>query len=110
MWKVEHTEALLMAAAYKGEPNFLELLLDQGADINASGCPFGNAIQGAIANDKVFVVELLLSRGAETNITEELLKNVQKNWSKLFAERLRHFDPKTGIHHSHLRRMGSCPI
>ncbi|KAF5845578.1 hypothetical protein GGP41_009390 [Bipolaris sorokiniana] len=42
------------------------MLLDEGANVNAQGGPFGNALQAASAEGRVQVVEMLL-KGANTN-------------------------------------------
>jgi ankyrin repeat protein len=43
------------------------LLLEKGADINAQGGEYGNALQAASAEGHKTVVRLLLEKGADTN-------------------------------------------
>ncbi|KAI0541034.1 hypothetical protein GGR58DRAFT_458865 [Xylaria digitata] len=54
----------LTAAAYDGTIHIVEMLLDNGADVNA---PEGYAIQAAAAQGHYDVVKELLKRGAEVN-------------------------------------------
>ena len=48
-----------------GHDQIVQLLLDQGADINADGGPFGNALCAAIYNGHDKLVQILLDRGAD---------------------------------------------
>ena len=61
----------LQTAAYSGDLGAVRFLLDWGADVNAQGGKYGNALQAAaysITLDKVDeVVRLLLDRGADVN-------------------------------------------
>ena len=45
----------------------VELLLSKGADVNAQGGEYGNALQAASDGGHEKVVELLLSKGADVN-------------------------------------------
>ena len=45
----------------------VQLLLDKGADINAQGGEYGNALQAASFNNNEKVVQLLLDKGANIN-------------------------------------------
>ena len=45
----------------------VELLLGKGADVNAQGGHYGNALQAASAGGDEKVVELLLGKGADVN-------------------------------------------
>ena len=57
-----------MQAASIGDHTFIvQLLLDQGADVNAQGGLFGGALQAASAGGREGIVRLLLDRGAEAN-------------------------------------------
>lgn len=54
-------------------PNRFELierLLDLGADINASGGSYGNALQRACRNGDIHLVKVLLDKGADVNVTD----------------------------------------
>ena len=53
----------LQAASYNGDEKLVELLLDKGADVNAQGGDYGNALYAASVGGHE-VVELLLGRGA----------------------------------------------
>jgi ankyrin repeat protein len=54
-------------AADKGYASIVELLLSQGADVNAQGGEYGNALQAALYRGKPAIVELLMSEGANIN-------------------------------------------
>ena len=45
----------------------MELLLERGADVNAQGGKFGNALQEASYRGHIGIVKLLLERGADVN-------------------------------------------
>ena len=45
----------------------VQLLLDKGAEINAQGGRFGNALQAALLRGYEMTVHLLLDKGAEIN-------------------------------------------
>jgi ankyrin repeat protein len=57
----------LQAAAFDGSIAVVELLLGQGANINAQGGMYGNALQAAAFDGSIAVVELLLGQGANIN-------------------------------------------
>jgi ankyrin repeat protein len=59
--------AFLQAASFEGHEKVVELLLDRGADVNAQGGYYGNALQAALVRGHEKVVELLLDRGANVN-------------------------------------------
>ena len=66
---------MLQAALYKGHEKVVELLLSKGADVNAQGGYFGNALQAVLYKSHEKVVELLLSRGAVLPVDIYLLIN-----------------------------------
>ncbi|XP_014551952.1 hypothetical protein COCVIDRAFT_30599 [Bipolaris victoriae FI3] len=45
----------------------VELLLDKGAEVNAQGGEYGNALQAAVAGNHTAIVELLLNNGADAS-------------------------------------------
>jgi ankyrin repeat protein len=45
----------------------VKLLLDKGADVNAQGGYYGNALQAASSDGHEAVVKLLLNKGADVN-------------------------------------------
>jgi len=45
----------------------MELLFSKGADINAQGEIYGNALQAALVEGQEKIVELFLSKGADIN-------------------------------------------
>ncbi|RDW58861.1 hypothetical protein BP6252_13337 [Coleophoma cylindrospora] len=59
----------LQAAASSGNEPVVRLLLEKGAEVNAQGGQYGNALQAAAAafGDNEAVVRLLLEKGAEVN-------------------------------------------
>ena len=57
----------LLIAAEEGHDQPIQLLLDQGADINAQGGYCGNALQAASVGGHDQVVQMLLNKGADVN-------------------------------------------
>ena len=55
------------AATSKENEVMVRLLLDRGADINAQGGYYGNALQAAASLENEVIVRLLLDRGADVN-------------------------------------------
>jgi ankyrin repeat protein len=45
----------------------VKLLLENGAEVNAKGGKYGNALQAASLKDNEAIVKLLLENGAEVN-------------------------------------------
>ncbi|KAF2675923.1 hypothetical protein K458DRAFT_437678 [Lentithecium fluviatile CBS 122367] len=56
------------AASVRGHEAVARLLLDKGADVNAQGGDFGNALQAASYGGHELVVRLLLDKGADVNV------------------------------------------
>jgi ankyrin repeat protein len=52
----------------KGYKQIVELLLVKGANVNAQGGDYGNALQAASAEGHKQIAELLLAKGAEDSI------------------------------------------
>ena len=61
------TEIMLYNAAYRGEVKALQHLLDKGAEVNARGGKYGNALQAASYGCSVEAIQLLLDNGADVN-------------------------------------------
>ena len=57
----------LQAAAYHGNIEVIQLLLDNGVNINARGGEYGYALQAAAWVGRVKVIQLLLDKGANVN-------------------------------------------
>ena len=57
----------MQAALLRGYKITVHLLLDKGAEINAQGGRFGNALQAALLRGYKITVYLLLDKGAEIN-------------------------------------------
>jgi hypothetical protein len=60
-------EGSLMYAVQHGHCAMAKLLLDKGADVNAQGGFYGNALQAASSGGYEEVVRLLLDKGADVN-------------------------------------------
>lgn len=61
----EDLDMALQDAAYGGSKAIVEKLLFEGANVNAKGMPFGNALWAAASNGHAAVVDLLLDKGAD---------------------------------------------
>ncbi|KAF2678030.1 ankyrin [Lentithecium fluviatile CBS 122367] len=61
-------EAVLYIAVEHGHQRMVKLLLDAGADVNAQGGFYGNALQAASEGGHEQVVKLLLDTGANVNV------------------------------------------
>jgi hypothetical protein len=57
----------LQAASYHGHGEIVQILIDNGADVNAQGGRHGNALYAASLNGHEKVVQMLLDNGAEVN-------------------------------------------
>ncbi|EMD88006.1 hypothetical protein COCC4DRAFT_51902 [Bipolaris maydis ATCC 48331] len=57
----------LYLAAQLGHQKTVKLLLDKGAEVNAQGGEYGNALQAAAARNHTAIVELLLNNGADAS-------------------------------------------
>ncbi|KAF7136844.1 hypothetical protein CNMCM5793_006414 [Aspergillus hiratsukae] len=60
----------LYYASFAGLRRTIELLLEKGADVNAQGGLYGNALQAACVEGHKEVVQLLLENGAEVNVQD----------------------------------------
>ncbi|KAI0569585.1 ankyrin repeat domain-containing protein [Pyrenophora tritici-repentis] len=60
-------QTFLYLAAEHGHQRMVKLLLDKGADVNAQGGSYGNALQAASEGGHEAVVKLLLDNGADVN-------------------------------------------
>ena len=66
--KVEGYEyTFLLIAAEEGHDQLIRLLLDRGAEVNAQGGLYGNALQAASRGGHEQTVQILLDRGAKIN-------------------------------------------
>jgi ankyrin repeat protein len=54
----------LLYIAAEGHKEIVKLLLNKGADINAQGRKYSNALQAALSRDYEHIVRMLLVRGA----------------------------------------------
>jgi hypothetical protein len=66
-WDHPNTDIQLVIASLFGHNTVVQLLLDRGADVNAQGGEYGNALQAASAEGHELVVKLLLNKGADVN-------------------------------------------
>jgi ankyrin repeat protein len=53
--------------SYKGHEQIVRLLVEKGADANAQGGYYGNALQAASSEGHEQVVRLLVEKGADVN-------------------------------------------
>ncbi|KAJ7818834.1 vegetative incompatibility protein HET-E-1 [Mycena olivaceomarginata] len=60
----------LTVAAYYGHQKICQLLLNKGADVNAQGGKYGNALQAAASRGHDKIVQVLLDKGADVNTQE----------------------------------------
>ncbi|KEY72966.1 hypothetical protein S7711_10190 [Stachybotrys chartarum IBT 7711] len=71
LYKQLHMEAMTRlssySASYGGRDKIVELLLDKGANVNAEGGKYGNALYAASSEGHDKIVELLLDKGANVN-------------------------------------------
>ena len=65
--KNETGESGLYLASQYGSVESAQLLLKKGADVNAQGGLYGNALQAASEGDHAEIVQLLLDKGADIN-------------------------------------------
>jgi len=61
----------LIVAALTGDAGVVELLIDKGADINATNNSHETALHVAVLNDHRDVAELILNKGANVNATSD---------------------------------------
>ena len=64
---VDITPSGLYLACASGLLQLSKLLLDSGADVNAQGGKYGNALQAAACNESLDITTLLLDSGADVN-------------------------------------------
>jgi hypothetical protein len=57
----------LHAAAVAGRESVVQLLIENGADVNAQGGQYGNALHAAVLGGHKGIVQLLLEKGADVN-------------------------------------------
>ncbi len=63
--------SVLIAACKTGDSDIVRMLIDKGADLEYKDVPFGRtALMYAVAANKVTVVDLLLSEGANVNAND----------------------------------------
>ncbi|KAJ7229573.1 ankyrin repeat-containing domain protein [Mycena haematopus] len=61
----------IIVASYYGHTKIVSILLDKGADINATGGIYGSALQAAAAGGHIEIVSILLDKGADINAAGE---------------------------------------
>jgi ankyrin repeat protein len=67
MYRDPQTNIQLVIASFFGHDTVVQLLLDQGADVNAQDGYWGNALQSASEQGHKQVVKMLLDKGADVN-------------------------------------------
>ncbi|OCK98553.1 ankyrin, partial [Cenococcum geophilum 1.58] len=63
----EYDGTALHLAAANGHEKVIEVLLEMGADIQATGGVYSNAVQAAIAKGHESAAQMLIERGADVN-------------------------------------------
>ena len=81
-------EELLMAALYERHEKVAEMLLHQGAEGNAQGGEYSNALQAASSRGYEKVVEMLLERGADVNAQGGFYSNALQAASSIGDEKV----------------------
>ncbi|KXH69232.1 receptor-interacting serine/threonine-protein kinase, partial [Colletotrichum salicis] len=57
----------LIWGSLEGHDNIVQILLNKGADVNAQGGRYGNALQAASEGGHDNIVQMLLNEGADVN-------------------------------------------
>ncbi|KAF2463616.1 ankyrin, partial [Lindgomyces ingoldianus] len=65
--KDSYSQTLLYLASKAGHYRTVQLLVDKGADVNAQGGHYGNALQAASSGGHEQIVRLLVDKGADVN-------------------------------------------
>jgi ankyrin repeat protein len=65
----------LLDASSNGHTAIVAILLENGADVNAQGGPYGNALQTASSHGHTDIVAILLEKGADVNAQGGLYGN-----------------------------------
>ncbi|KAK4207229.1 ankyrin repeat-containing domain protein [Rhypophila decipiens] len=65
--KIKVLELRREAASSGGHEEMVQMLLDKGAEVNAQGGDYGNALQAASSGGHWKIVQMLLDKGAEVN-------------------------------------------
>jgi ankyrin repeat protein len=60
-------EESMAAHSYEGHIETMQLLIEHGADVNASGGNYGNALQAASYSGDMGTVQFLIGHGANVN-------------------------------------------
>ncbi|KAI5793532.1 hypothetical protein FPQ18DRAFT_170759 [Pyronema domesticum] len=60
-------DTLLQSLVGRGNINIVHLLVEKGADVNAEGGRYGNALQAAAGDGHEAIVKLLIDKGADVN-------------------------------------------
>ena len=71
----QNTACPLYFASYKGLNVTAQMLVEKGADVNAQGGDYGNALQAASVGGHQAVVQMLLEKGADVNAQGGLYGN-----------------------------------
>jgi ankyrin repeat protein len=69
----DNNQAPLLLAVEKGHKQVVKLLLDKGADVNAQGREYGNALCVASYGGNAAVVKMLLDKGAYVNALDDVM-------------------------------------
>ena len=79
----------MVLAASEGEVKLCQLLLDRGVDVNEKGSDFF-ALESAIADEQVDVVQLLLKNGATPNLGRNLVHAINRSSVELATLLIQH--------------------
>ncbi|KAJ7266795.1 ankyrin repeat domain-containing protein [Mycena rebaudengoi] len=95
----------LIVASYYGYMDIVHLLIEKGADVNAQGGGYGNALQAASSSGHESIVHLLIEKGANVNAQGGEYGNALQAASSLGHESIVHLLIEKG---ANVNAQGGC--